>query len=120
MDARAHGLAVMITPLHGVGHRFESGWAHSLSWHPDERFKTLGSRYRLQVVTELPDHMVLRPAEAIGDASRLQEADRCIPSAESSPPRNLDERSSNTHRLIVMALLVLFALFVVFIFLFLD
>ena len=27
---RAHGLAVMTTPLHGVDHRFKSGWAHSL------------------------------------------------------------------------------------------
>ena len=25
---RAHGLVVMTTPLHGVGHRFKSGWAH--------------------------------------------------------------------------------------------
>ncbi len=27
---RAHGLAVMTTPLHGVDHRFKSGWAHSM------------------------------------------------------------------------------------------
>jgi ABC-type methionine transport system ATPase subunit len=26
--ARAHGLVVMTTPLHGVDHRFKSGWAH--------------------------------------------------------------------------------------------
>ena len=28
MAAWAHGLAVMTTPLHGVDHRFKSGWAH--------------------------------------------------------------------------------------------
>lgn len=43
MGGWAHGLAVMITPLHGVGHRFESGWAHSNTSHRLEMHCSLPS-----------------------------------------------------------------------------
>ena len=35
--SRAHGLVVMTTPLHGVDHRFKSGWAHLSSRFASEK-----------------------------------------------------------------------------------
>ena len=31
----------MTTPLHGVDHRFKSGWAHSNPWHGNEAYLQL-------------------------------------------------------------------------------
>lgn len=54
----------------------------------------------------------MRPGEVIGDASRLQKQGHVLPSAESSDSRNLDEKRVNIRSYTLMALLVLFAVFV--------
>lgn len=62
--------------------------------------------------TEIP---TFRPAEMIGEASRLQNAGSVLPSADSNPVRELDERRANRYGWVAIALIAAFAAFLFYV-----